>query len=122
MMAARLASALMATLAAAGLGGGSLAACARPPEQRSAAAQGKVMPSVSAESFTTGFSMMRRLKALSQLSTGKIGVLLLPGTTTSPRYTEFDAPYLARRAHGGGRADHRQLVADHAEAVQHGRR
>jgi hypothetical protein len=27
-----------------------------------------------------------------------------------------------RRAHGGGGADHRQLVADHAEAIQHGRR
>jgi D-xylose transport system substrate-binding protein len=54
------------------------------------------MPSVSAGSFTTGFSMMRRLKALSQLGTGKIGVLL-PDTTTSPRYTEFDAPHLAAR-------------------------
>jgi hypothetical protein len=32
MMAARLASALMATLAAAGLAGGGLTACARPPE------------------------------------------------------------------------------------------
>ena len=27
-----------------------------------------------------------------------------------------------RRAHGGGRADHRRGVADHAEALQHGRR
>ncbi len=93
--AGRLASALLATLAAAGLAAGSLTGCGRPPAPRSAAAEDEVIPSVSAGSFTTDFSVMRRLRPLSRLGTGKVGVLL-PDTTTSPRYTEFDAPYLAR--------------------------
>ena len=97
----RLASALMAALAAAGLAGGGLTGCGRPPAPRSAAAQGEVIPSVSAGAFTTGFSVMRRLEALSRLGTGKVGVLL-PDTTTSPRYTEFDAPYLARALQEAG--------------------
>ena len=84
-----------AVLAGTVLAGGGLAGCARPPAPRSAAAQGEVIPSVSAGSFTTDFSVMRRLRTLSRLGTGKIGVLL-PDTMTSPRYSEFDAPYLAR--------------------------
>jgi D-xylose transport system substrate-binding protein len=99
--AGQLASVLLAALAAAGLAGGGLTGCARPPAPRSAAAQRVVIPSVSSRSFTTGFSMMRRLRALSRLGTGKIGVLL-PDTTTSPRYTEFDAPYLARALQEAG--------------------
>jgi D-xylose transport system substrate-binding protein len=91
----------MASLAAAGLAGGGLTGCGRPPAPRSVAARGVVIPSVSSRSFTTGFSMMRRLKALSRLGTGKIGVLL-PDTTTSSRYTEFDAPYLARALQEAG--------------------
>ena len=51
----RLAAALIAILAAAGLAGGALASCERPPAPRSAAAQGEVIPSVSARSFTTDF-------------------------------------------------------------------
>ncbi len=96
-----LASVLLAALATAGLAGGGLTGCGRPPAPRSAAAQKVVIPSVSSRSFTTGFSMMRRLRALSRLGTGKIGVLL-PDTTTSPRYTEFDAPYLARALQEAG--------------------
>jgi D-xylose transport system substrate-binding protein len=111
MTAARLASVLMATLAAAGLAGGGLTACAQPPEPRSAAAQGQVMPSVSAGSFSTGFSVMRRLKALGRIGTGKIGVLL-PDTTTSPRYTEFDAPYLARALQEAGLSRSQVIISN----------
>jgi D-xylose transport system substrate-binding protein len=111
MTAARLASVLMATLAAAGLAGGGLTACARPPEPRSAAARGQVMPSVSAGSFSTGFSVMRRLKALGRIGTGKIGVLL-PDTTTSPRYTEFDAPYLARALQEAGLSRSQVIISN----------
>jgi D-xylose transport system substrate-binding protein len=97
----RLASALTATLAAAGLAGGALAGCERPPPPRSAAAQGEAIPSVATGAFTTGFTMMRRLRAVTRLGTGKVGVLL-PDTTTSPRYAEFDAPYLARALQEAG--------------------
>jgi hypothetical protein len=61
--AGRLAAALMAALATAGLASGGLTGCGRPPAPRSAAAQGEVIPSVSAAAFTTGFSVMRRLRA-----------------------------------------------------------
>jgi D-xylose transport system substrate-binding protein len=60
-----------------------------------------VAPAVSAGSFTTDFSVMRKLREVALLSGGKIGVLL-PDTTTSPRYTEFDAPYLARALEAAG--------------------
>ena len=110
----RLASAMTAPLAAAGLTGhvlagvvlaGQLAGGAyrlhAAPAPRSAAAQREVIPSVSARSFTTDFSVMRRLRTLSRLGKGKIGVLL-PDTMTSPRYSEFDAPYLARALQAAG--------------------
>ncbi len=115
----RLASALLAALAAAGLAGEGLAGCGRPMAPRSAAAQGEVIPSVSAGSFTTDFSAMRRLKALTQLGTGKIGVLL-PDTMTSPRYSEFDAPYLARalQAAGLGRSQFIITNAQGSDATQ----
>jgi D-xylose transport system substrate-binding protein len=55
---------------------------------------GKVnVPNVSASSFTVDFAQMKRLKGLASEGKGKIGVLL-PDTTTSARYVEFDAPYL----------------------------
>jgi D-xylose transport system substrate-binding protein len=111
--AGRLASALMATLAAAALASGSLAGCERPPAPRSAAAQGEVIPSVAAGAFTTGFSLMRRLKAVTRLGTGKVGVLL-PDTTTSPRYAEFDAPYLARALQEAG-LSRSQFIITNAE-------
>src|SRR6185312_17806 len=44
-------------------------------------------------SFTVDFAQMKRLKGLASEGKGKIGVLL-PDTTTSARYVEFDAPYL----------------------------
>ena len=44
---------------------------------------------------------MHRLRTLGRLGTGKIGVLL-PDTMTSPRYSEFDAPYLARALQAAG--------------------
>ena len=48
-----------------------------------------------ATSFTSDFSVMTKLKSLAKSGKGKIGVLL-PETTTSARYTAFDAPYLQK--------------------------
>jgi D-xylose transport system substrate-binding protein len=87
----RLAPGLLAAIVAAA----GLTACSKPVQSRSAAALGSVIPAVSAASFSNDFSEMRKLSELTRIGTGKIGVLL-PDTTTSPRYTEFDAPYLAR--------------------------
>ena len=48
-----------------------------------------------ATSFTSDFSAMKLLKPLAKSGKGMIGVLL-PETTTSARYTAFDAPYLQK--------------------------
>jgi D-xylose transport system substrate-binding protein len=49
--------------------------------------------SLAVSSFTADFSAMESLKDLAAKGKGKIGILL-PETTTSARYTSFDAPYL----------------------------
>ncbi len=49
--------------------------------------------SLAVGSFTADFSAMGNLKDLALKGKGKIGILLLE-TTTSARYTSFDAPYL----------------------------
>jgi len=48
---------------------------------------------ISASSFNRSFSAMTSLKSITAMGKGSIGVLL-PDTTTSARYTEFDAPFL----------------------------
>ena len=51
------------------------------------------VPNVSASAFTSDFSEMKKLKGLASEGKGMVGVLL-PDTTSSARYVEFDAPYL----------------------------
>ena len=58
-------------------------------------------PIVSASSFNADFSAMAQLKSLVAQGKGKIGVLL-PETTTSARYTSFDAPYLKKAFEAAG--------------------
>jgi D-xylose transport system substrate-binding protein len=50
---------------------------------------------ISATAFTRTFSAMAGLKALAAKGQGSVGVIL-PDTTSSSRYTEFDAPYLKK--------------------------
>jgi D-xylose transport system substrate-binding protein len=51
------------------------------------------VPNVSATSFDVNFTQMKKLKGLASEGKGMVGVLL-PDTTTSTRYVEYDAPYL----------------------------
>jgi D-xylose transport system substrate-binding protein len=55
---------------------------------------GSSTPATSASSFNVDFSSMTALAPLAKEGKGKIGVIL-PDTTSSARYVEFDAPYLA---------------------------
>jgi D-xylose transport system substrate-binding protein len=50
-------------------------------------------PTISATSFTRNYSAMAALKPLAAEGKGSVGVIL-PDTTSSERYAEFDAPYL----------------------------
>src|SRR5215468_11718421 len=56
------------------------------------AASGPV-PTVTVSEFVSDFSLMKQLTGLASQGKGKIGVLL-PDTTTSTRYVQYDAPYL----------------------------
>jgi D-xylose transport system substrate-binding protein len=56
---------------------------------------------VTATSFTNDFSAMEGLAALAKEGHGKIAAIL-PDTTSSTRYVEFDAPYLKKAAEKAG--------------------
>ena len=56
---------------------------------------------VDASSFTSDFSVMKQLTDLASQGDGLIGVLL-PDTTTSTRYVQYDAPYLTQAFEAAG--------------------
>ncbi len=56
-----------------------------------------------ASAFTADFSVMSQLKDLAAKGKGLIGVLL-PDTTTSTRYVQYDAPYLKKAFETAGLA------------------
>jgi len=58
-------------------------------------------PSISATSFTNNFSAMKGLASLASAGHGKIAAIL-PDTTSSTRYVEFDAPDLKKAAAEAG--------------------
>src|SRR2546428_3842847 len=61
-----------------------------------------VVPSdLSISSFTADFSYMAKLKDLTAAGKGKVAVLL-PDTTSSVRYVQFDQPYLQKALEGAG--------------------
>ncbi len=81
-------------------------------------------PSLSVSSFTADFSAMETLKDLAAKGKGKIGILL-PETTTSARYTSFDAPYLkaAELIQSGGFGRARMITAvNHTDFLYRPRR
>jgi D-xylose transport system substrate-binding protein len=65
------------------------------------ASTGASTPSISASSFTNTFSAMKALTSLAAAGKGKIAAIL-PDTTSSTRYVEFDSPYLKQAAAAAG--------------------
>ena len=59
------------------------------------AASPLAVPQISATQFTSDFSVMKQLAAVAAKGKGIVGVLL-PDTTTSARYVQYDAPYLTK--------------------------
>jgi D-xylose transport system substrate-binding protein len=78
----------VAALIAAGCGSSSSSSSSKTS---SAAASGGTAPSISASSFTNDFSAMSQLKSLGASGKGKVAAIL-PDTTSSTRYVEFDQP------------------------------
>jgi D-xylose transport system substrate-binding protein len=62
---------------------------------------GGAVPSVDVTKFTADFAVMKTLQSLAAQGKGKIGVLL-PDTTTSTRYVQYDAPNLTKAFEAAG--------------------
>jgi D-xylose transport system substrate-binding protein len=62
---------------------------------------GGAVPQVDVTKFTADFAVMKTLTALAAQGKGKIGVLL-PDTTTSTRYVQYDAPNLTKAFEAAG--------------------
>ncbi len=59
------------------------------------------VPEIDAAAFTADFSEMKKLTDIAKQGKGLIGVLL-PDTTTSARYVQYDAPYLKQAFEAAG--------------------
>src|SRR5437899_5171395 len=70
-----------------------LTACGGPTSTPTSSAT--VPSDLSISSFTADFSYMAKLKDLTAAGKGKVGVIL-PDTTSSVRYVQFDQPYLQK--------------------------
>ena len=67
-----------------------------PPASATASpAPSASVPAISVSSFNNSFSAMAQLKGLTAAGSGLVGVIL-PDTTSSARYVDFDAPYLTQ--------------------------
>ncbi len=82
-----------------------LAACSNesttsttPSASASASAE---VPQINAADFTADFALMKELTGIAAQGKGMIGVLL-PDTTTSTRYVQYDAPYLTQAFEAAG--------------------
>jgi len=67
----------------------------------STASSGGPVPTVTVKDFVSDFSAMKKLQGLAAQGKGKIGVLL-PDTTSSTRYVQYDAPYLKQAFEAAG--------------------
>ncbi len=92
-------------------GGSSNQAASESPSASASASSSTAAPSISATSFTADFSVMSQLKDLAAQGKGKIGVLL-PETTTSARYTAFDAPYLTKAFQAAGLSSDQFIITN----------
>jgi D-xylose transport system substrate-binding protein len=82
--------------------GAVMAACSsNSPSSTSSAPGSASVPQIAAGDFTADFAVMRQLTGLAASGTGLIGVLL-PDTTTSTRYVQYDAPLLAKAFQAAG--------------------
>jgi D-xylose transport system substrate-binding protein len=71
------------------------------------------VPQIDASAFTADFSLMKELTGLAAQGKGMVGVLL-PDTTTSARYVQYDAPYLTQAFQAAGLSND-QFKIDNAQ-------
>jgi D-xylose transport system substrate-binding protein len=90
-----------ATTAVLLLGFGLGACSSNSSSSSSAPGSSATVPAIAAGDFTADFSVMAQLKDLAASGTGLIGVLL-PDTTTSTRYVQYDKPLLTKAFEAAG--------------------
>ncbi len=92
-----------------------LAACSSSNDNTSSSttSASASVPQINAGDFTADFAVMSQLKDLAAQGDGLIGVLL-PDTTTSTRYTQYDAPFLKKAFEAAGLSSD-QYKIDNAE-------
>jgi D-xylose transport system substrate-binding protein len=81
-----------------------LTACSSSPSStttQSASTTPTAAPQINAADFTADFALMKELTGLAGQGKGMVGVLL-PDTTTSTRYVQYDAPYLTKAFQAAG--------------------
>ncbi len=88
-------AAVAALLVAAGCSSATTSSSSAPatPASTAAPTSGATNPTISVSDLNNSFSAMAGLKGLASAGKGNITVIL-PDTTSSTRYVEFDAPYL----------------------------
>jgi D-xylose transport system substrate-binding protein len=67
------------------------------------------VPKLNSSSFNLSFTAMKELKPLAAKGKGSVAVIL-PDTTSSTRYVEFDAPYLKKSMQLAGLSDSQIIV------------
>jgi D-xylose transport system substrate-binding protein len=87
----------------------STATSSAAPAATSSSSSAAAAPSLSATSFTNDFSAMAQLKSLASEGKGSVAAIL-PDTTTSTRYVEFDEPYLKRAMSSAGLSSSDSIV------------
>ena len=78
-------------------------------------ASGGIPSGLSVKSFDSSFAFMSKLKGLVSSGSGLVGVIL-PDTTSSTRYVNFDAPYLTKAFQEAGYSSN-QYKIDNAQGV-----
>jgi D-xylose transport system substrate-binding protein len=94
-----------------------IAACGSSSPSSSSSSSGKLSPSqipqLTDSSFNLSFSAMSQLKILASHGSGSVAAIL-PDTTSSTRYVEFDAPYLTKSMEDAGLKSS-QIVVQNAQ-------
>ena len=80
---------------------GLLAACGGSTSSGGSSPSATIPADLSATSFDVNFTVMSELKSIHSAGSGLVGVLL-PDTTSSVRYVNFDAPYLGKAFQAAG--------------------
>lgn len=70
--------------------------------------------SISVTSFTSDYSVMKQLASVASAGTGLIGVIL-PESTTSGRYVQFDAPDITKAFEAAGLTSGKDFKIDNAQ-------